>query len=168
MRFAAAIGVERRTCRGLRRRRSCRAACRSCSSRCVTRAAVERVDGSTRRCARCCRARCRGAAGLLLHDRRHAGDGAAQTVYSRMLAPGFGITEDPATGGASGPLGCYLFHYSSSRARGRAHIVSLQGVMMCARAASTSRSTQQRRDLARPRRRTVRHGRRRRTEHIRR
>ena len=32
----------------------------------------------------------------------------AETVYSRMLAPSFGIVEDPATGGASGPLGCYL------------------------------------------------------------
>ena len=28
------------------------------------------------------------------------------TCYSRMFAGGFGITEDPATGGASGPLGC--------------------------------------------------------------
>ena len=34
-----------------------------------------------------------------------------ETVYSRMLAPGFGISEDPATGGASGPLGCYLLHH---------------------------------------------------------
>jgi trans-2,3-dihydro-3-hydroxyanthranilate isomerase len=25
-----------------------------------------------------------------------------------MFAPGFGIAEDPATGSASGPLGCYL------------------------------------------------------------
>src|SRR5207245_2869599 len=30
-------------------------------------------------------------------------------VYSRMLAPGLGVAEDPATGSASGPLGCYLF-----------------------------------------------------------
>ena len=35
-----------------------------------------------------------------------AGD---EAVYSRMLAPGFGIAEDPATGGASGPLGCYIY-----------------------------------------------------------
>ena len=33
------------------------------------------------------------------------------TVYSRMFAPGFGITEDPATGSASGPLGCYLVRH---------------------------------------------------------
>ena len=35
----------------------------------------------------------------------------SETVYSRMLAPGFGIAEDPATGGASGPLGSYLLRY---------------------------------------------------------
>jgi trans-2,3-dihydro-3-hydroxyanthranilate isomerase len=47
-----------------------------------------------------------------------------------MLAPGFGIAEDPATGGASGPLGCYLFtHRLIDRAR-LAHVVSLQGVKM--------------------------------------
>jgi trans-2,3-dihydro-3-hydroxyanthranilate isomerase len=33
------------------------------------------------------------------------------TVHSRMFAPGFGIPEDPATGAASGPLGCYLVKY---------------------------------------------------------
>jgi trans-2,3-dihydro-3-hydroxyanthranilate isomerase len=56
--------------------------------------------------------------------------GAAQTVYSRMLAPGFGITEDPATGGASGPLGCYLFHHGVISATVARNIVSLQGVAM--------------------------------------
>ncbi len=33
------------------------------------------------------------------------------TAYSRMFAPEFGIPEDPATGGASGPLGAYLVHH---------------------------------------------------------
>jgi len=33
------------------------------------------------------------------------------TVHSRMFAPNFGILEDPATGGASGPLGAYLVNY---------------------------------------------------------
>jgi len=33
---------------------------------------------------------------------------AGSTVHSRMFAPALGISEDPATGGASGPLGCYL------------------------------------------------------------
>jgi trans-2,3-dihydro-3-hydroxyanthranilate isomerase len=55
---------------------------------------------------------------------------AAQTVYSRMLAPGFGIGEDPATGGASGPLGCYLLHHKMVSAEAAQNIVSLQGVAM--------------------------------------
>ncbi|HJR60069.1 MAG TPA: PhzF family phenazine biosynthesis protein [Vicinamibacterales bacterium] len=54
----------------------------------------------------------------------------SETAYSRMLAPGFGIAEDPATGGASGPLGSYLLQYRVvSRGEARA-MVSLQGVAM--------------------------------------
>lgn len=59
-------------------------------------------------------------------------DGASDdvTAYSRMFAPGFGIVEDPATGGASGPLGCYLVRHGLV-GRDRADwIVSLQGVAM--------------------------------------
>lgn len=33
-------------------------------------------------------------------------------VHSRMFAPAMGISEDPATGGASGPLGAYLIEYN--------------------------------------------------------
>ncbi len=33
------------------------------------------------------------------------------SVHSRMFAPGLGVWEDPATGGASGPLGCYLVRH---------------------------------------------------------
>src|SRR5829696_5428024 len=54
----------------------------------------------------------------------------AETVYSRMLAPGFGIAEDPATGGASGPLGCYLFRHRMIPRERLTHTVSLQGVKM--------------------------------------
>ena len=53
-----------------------------------------------------------------------------ETVYSRMLAPGFGIAEDPATGGASGPLGSYLLHHRVVAAEHAQHMVSLQGVAM--------------------------------------
>jgi trans-2,3-dihydro-3-hydroxyanthranilate isomerase len=53
-----------------------------------------------------------------------------ETVYSRMLAPGFGIAEDPATGGASGPLGCYLFKHRLVDRAALAHAISLQGVKM--------------------------------------
>ena len=51
-------------------------------------------------------------------------------VYSRMLAPGFGIAEDPATGGASGPLGCYLLHHDVVTPQEARELVSLQGVAM--------------------------------------
>lgn len=53
-----------------------------------------------------------------------------ETVYSRMLAPAFGITEDPATGGASGPLGSYLLHHGVVDARTATAMVSLQGFAM--------------------------------------
>jgi trans-2,3-dihydro-3-hydroxyanthranilate isomerase len=52
------------------------------------------------------------------------------TVYSRMFAPGFGITEDPATGGASGPLGSYLVKHGLVPNAGVAEMISLQGVKM--------------------------------------
>src|SRR5205814_10076999 len=34
--------------------------------------------------------------------------GDSADAYSRMFAPELGVGEDPATGSASGPLGCYL------------------------------------------------------------
>src|SRR5215213_1892017 len=49
------------------------------------------------------------------------------TVHSRMFAPGLGITEDPATGAASGPLGCYLVSRGVLPA---GDIVSEQGIEM--------------------------------------
>jgi trans-2,3-dihydro-3-hydroxyanthranilate isomerase len=53
-----------------------------------------------------------------------------ETVYSRMLAPGLGIVEDPATGGASGPLGCYLLHHKVVSPEAARTMLSLQGVAM--------------------------------------
>jgi trans-2,3-dihydro-3-hydroxyanthranilate isomerase len=55
-------------------------------------------------------------------------DGAA--AYSRMFAPSLGIGEDPATGGASGPLGCYLVQHAAVTAERAAAMLSLQGVKM--------------------------------------
>ncbi len=52
------------------------------------------------------------------------------TAYSRMFAPVLGIEEDPATGGASGPLGSYLVRHGAVEAAQAAHMVSLQGVKM--------------------------------------
>ena len=49
------------------------------------------------------------------------------TVHSRMFAPSLGITEDPATGAASGPLGCYLVTYGLFP---EGDILSEQGVEM--------------------------------------
>lgn len=53
-----------------------------------------------------------------------------ETVYSRMIAPAFGVAEDPATGGASGPLGCYLLHHGMVGAHAARSMLSLQGVAM--------------------------------------
>jgi trans-2,3-dihydro-3-hydroxyanthranilate isomerase len=55
-------------------------------------------------------------------------DGA--TVYSRMFAPGLGVFEDPATGAASGPLGCYLVKHGVVPPGRAGAILSLQGVKM--------------------------------------
>ncbi len=52
------------------------------------------------------------------------------TVHSRMFAPGMGITEDPATGGASGPLGCYLVRHGIVAAEPLAGFTSEQGIEM--------------------------------------
>lgn len=54
----------------------------------------------------------------------------AETTYSRMLAPGFGIGEDPATGSAAGPLGCYLLHHAAVTADVARSMVNVQGVAM--------------------------------------
>jgi trans-2,3-dihydro-3-hydroxyanthranilate isomerase len=52
------------------------------------------------------------------------------SVHSRMFAPGLGITEDPATGGASGPLGCYLVRHEVFPTSGKAEFTSEQGIEM--------------------------------------
>jgi trans-2,3-dihydro-3-hydroxyanthranilate isomerase len=55
-------------------------------------------------------------------------DGAG--VYSRMFAPMLGVTEDPATGAASGPLGCYLVEHGVVSGDASQRIVNRQGVSM--------------------------------------
>jgi trans-2,3-dihydro-3-hydroxyanthranilate isomerase len=65
---------------------------------------------------------------LFTTDRSGATDSA--TTYSRMFAPLLGVYEDPATGGASGPLGSYLVrHALVSPEQGRS-ILNLQGVKL--------------------------------------
>ena len=51
-------------------------------------------------------------------------------VRSRMFAPNIGVAEDPATGGASGPLGCYLVHYGLVEGGAAQRMISLQGAAM--------------------------------------
>lgn len=59
------------------------------------------------------------------------GEEPGSTVHSRMFAPNLGVPEDPATGAASGPLGCYLVRYGLVKAEnGVATIVSEQGIEM--------------------------------------
>jgi trans-2,3-dihydro-3-hydroxyanthranilate isomerase len=55
---------------------------------------------------------------------------ADSTVHSRMFAPGMGIYEDPATGGASGPLGCYLVQHEVIPCDGEVEFTSEQGIEM--------------------------------------
>jgi trans-2,3-dihydro-3-hydroxyanthranilate isomerase len=54
----------------------------------------------------------------------------AATVYSRMFAPAVGVLEDPATGIASGPLGCYLVRHQVVAPEKAGAMLSLQGVKM--------------------------------------
>jgi trans-2,3-dihydro-3-hydroxyanthranilate isomerase len=58
------------------------------------------------------------------------GPSPSDTVYSRMFAPELGIVEDPATGGACGPLGCYLVEHGVVTGEAARRIVSSQGVKM--------------------------------------
>jgi trans-2,3-dihydro-3-hydroxyanthranilate isomerase len=48
--------------------------------------------------------------GTFLFARKDAASGTNLDVYSRMFAPQIGIVEDPATGGAAGPLAAYMLN----------------------------------------------------------
>jgi trans-2,3-dihydro-3-hydroxyanthranilate isomerase len=52
------------------------------------------------------------------------------TAYARMFAPASGIPEDPATGSAAGPLGCYLVRHNVVPAAKAGSMLCLQGVKM--------------------------------------
>jgi trans-2,3-dihydro-3-hydroxyanthranilate isomerase len=95
-----------------------------------TRAVVDSVSVDPKAYAATCRASGIEALPLFIFTTDRTGATGDEVAYSRMLAPGFGITEDPATGSASGPLGCYLFKYRLVLRERLAHIVSLQGVKM--------------------------------------
>ncbi len=57
-------------------------------------------------------------------------DPAAGRAYARMFAPRSGITEDPATGSASGPLGAYLVRHRLVAPADEIRVVSEQGTKM--------------------------------------
>jgi trans-2,3-dihydro-3-hydroxyanthranilate isomerase len=68
------------------------------------------------------------AHGVFIFSPQSASDKA--TVYSRMFAPDIGVVEDPATGSASGPLGCYLLRHNVVSEEKARTILSLQGAKM--------------------------------------
>ena len=68
------------------------------------------------------------ANGVFLFSQERGSDKA--TVYSRMFAPEIGVAEDPATGSASGPLGCYLVRHRVVTPEKAGAILSVQGVKM--------------------------------------
>jgi trans-2,3-dihydro-3-hydroxyanthranilate isomerase len=52
------------------------------------------------------------------------------TAYARMFAVGFGISEDPATGSAAGPLGSYLVRHGVVSGQDAQRMIFQQGVAM--------------------------------------
>jgi len=52
------------------------------------------------------------------------------TTYSRMFAAGLGVLEDPATGSAAGPLGCYLVEHGLVSTDEARQMTNAQGVKM--------------------------------------
>ena len=94
----------------------------------TTRSAVDNVVVNNAMLEELLRATNSSAHGIFVFSAQ-PGDARA-TVYSRMFAPLLGITEDPATGGASGPLGCYLVRHKIVQPEKANAMISLQGVKM--------------------------------------
>lgn len=93
-----------------------------------SREAVDAVRLDRRALVRCVEAADLDEAPVYVFTTENGGDG--ETTYSRMLAPGLGIAEDPATGSAAGPLGCYLVEHKIVSPAAAGAMVSLQGVAM--------------------------------------
>ena len=92
----------------------------------TTRAAVDAVQMNGRELDAVFKAAGVPRRGLFVFTTEPGADGA--TVYSRMV--GATGAEDPATGSASGPLGCYLVRHGLVPAGAAGAIVSAQGVKM--------------------------------------
>jgi trans-2,3-dihydro-3-hydroxyanthranilate isomerase len=54
----------------------------------------------------------------------------AEGAYSRMFAPEYGITEDPATGSATGPLAAYMVRHKLLPSSSPSRFINEQGVKM--------------------------------------
>jgi trans-2,3-dihydro-3-hydroxyanthranilate isomerase len=101
----------------------------------TSRAAVDRVEINRPAYAACCTAAGIKETALFVFSVEPTEPSAARepsepSVYSRMLGPGLGVSEDPATGSATGPLGCYVHKHRLLPRERLAHFVSLQGVQM--------------------------------------
>ena len=96
----------------------------------ASREAVDRVSIDRRAYASGCRSAGIDELPVFLFTTERGSGAGDEAVYSRMLAPAFGIAEDPATGGASGPLGCYLVRHGLLDAEAARSFVSRQGVAM--------------------------------------
>ena len=90
----------------------------------VSRAAVDQAVVDIRAAAAMFEAAKITRRGLFIFSTEPGADGA--TAYSRMM----GANEDPATGSASGPLGCYLVKHGLVPPDKAGAIVSSQGVKM--------------------------------------
>ena len=95
-----------------------------------SRAAVDRVAIDVRSLNRIIQHAGVEETGVFFFTTDRTGAKSDETVYSRMLAPGFGIAEDPATGIASGPLGCYLLYHGLVSPEQAQSMISLQGAAM--------------------------------------
>ncbi len=94
----------------------------------ATRAAVDAASINPAGFQRLCRTLNVAHVEVFFFSTEHGDDDA--TAYSRMFAPGLGVSEDPATGSASGPLGCYLVRHGVVAPADAGRILSLQGVRM--------------------------------------
>lgn len=94
----------------------------------VSRAAVDEASVNRAEYDRLMHAAGGAPTGVFLFSTEAHADGA--TAYSRMFAPAIGVAEDPATGSASGPLGCYLVRYDLVPPDRATAILSLQGAKM--------------------------------------
>lgn len=71
-----------------------------------------------------------GSVGTFVFARRAPHSNTNFDVYARMFAPQTGIPEDPATGGATGPLAAYMMRYGLLPANAPAAFISEQGTQM--------------------------------------